>query len=129
MTGVLIPKVHRRENEDALNTKIGLWTKEHDALSASALLQEEGICAYPVNIVADVFSDPQLCELGTWRWRRHAEIGLLACNFPPFDLCETPDDIYNTAPLFGGDNDYVYRELIGLSDEEMEHYLADGVIG
>ncbi len=119
----------RHENEADLNDIIAQWTSRQTALSVTELLQDHGICAYPVNTVADVFTDPQLRELGTWRWRRHAEIGLLACNFPPFDLCETPGDIYNTAPLFGEGNDYVYRELIGLSDAEMEKYLKDGVIG
>ncbi len=119
----------RHENESALNEIIANWTANQAALSVTILLQDKGICAYPVNTVADVFTDPQLQELGTWRWRRHAEIGLLACNFSPFDLCETPGEIYNTAPLFGGDNDYVYRELIGLSEAEMDKYLKDGVIG
>ncbi|NNE38894.1 MAG: CoA transferase, partial [Gammaproteobacteria bacterium] len=122
-------EAQRHENEPVLNEIIAGWTADQAAISVTTLVQDQGICAYPVNSVADVFSDPQLRELGTWRWRRHAEIGMLACNFPPFDLCETPGDIYNTAPLFGEGNDYVYRELIGLSDAEMEKYLQDGVIG
>ena len=92
-------------------------------------LQENGICAYPVNTVADVFSDPQISQLEIWRWREHPEIGLQAYMFPPFDLCDTPGDIYRYAPLFGGDNDYVFRELVGLGDEEMDNYRQQGVIG
>ncbi len=120
--------VHRRENEVELNRIISQWTMAEAALGVATQLQSQGICSYPVNTVADVFSDPQLCELETWRWRRHREIGLLACNFPPFDLSETPGDIYNTAPLFGGDNDYIYGDLLGLNEQQMEQYRKDGVI-
>jgi hypothetical protein len=49
--------------------------------------------------------------------------------FPSFNLYDTPGDIYNPAPLFGGDNDFVYRELMGLSEEEMREYRQRGVIG
>ena len=63
-----------------------------------------------------------------WRWRRHPEIGLHAYLFPPFDLCDTPGDIYNPAPLFAGDNDVVFREFIGLEEGELEEYRQEGIV-
>ena len=119
----------RKLNESALNEIIGAWCLEQDADSLATRLQEQGICSYPVNTVADVFSDPQLIQLEIWRRRRHPEIGMQAYMFPPFDLTETPGDIYKSAPLFGGDNDYVFRELIGLDEEEMKQYRLAGAIG
>ena len=118
----------RKKNEDELNEIINTWCLEQDADLLCVHLQEQGICSYPVNTVADVFSDPQLAQLEIWRWRRHPEIGLQAYMFPSFDLCETPGDIYNSAPLFGGDNDYVFRDLLGLGDEDMVKFRQQGVI-
>jgi crotonobetainyl-CoA:carnitine CoA-transferase CaiB-like acyl-CoA transferase len=119
----------RKKNEKTLNDVISTWTNKYEAVTLAQKLQENGICAYPVNTVADVFSDPQISELEIWRWREHPEIGLQAYMFPPFDLCDTPGDIYRYAPLFGGDNDFVFRDLIGLADEEMVQYRQQGVIG
>jgi crotonobetainyl-CoA:carnitine CoA-transferase CaiB-like acyl-CoA transferase len=119
----------RKRNEGELNVLIGNWCLQQDASELAERLQKNGICSYPVNTVADVFSDPQLRELAIWRWRRHPEIGLQAYMFPSFNLYDTPGDIYNPAPLFGGDNDFVYRELMGLSEEEMREYRQRGVIG
>ncbi|MGK0298685.1 MAG: benzylsuccinate CoA-transferase BbsF subunit [Gammaproteobacteria bacterium] len=121
--------VLRKKNEKVLNDLIGTWSLEHEAVALAETLQNNGICSYPVNTVAGVFSDPQLSQLEIWRWQQHPEIGRQAYIFPPFDLCETPGDIYRHAPLFGGDNDYVFRELVGLGDEEMENYRQQGVIG
>ena len=119
----------RKHNEIALNEIISAWCSKQEADALATRLQEAGLCSYPVNTVADVFSDPQLTQLEIWRWRRHPEIGLHAYLFPSFNLCDTPGDIYKPAPCFGGDNDYVFRKLMGLGDEEMEHYRENGVIG
>jgi crotonobetainyl-CoA:carnitine CoA-transferase CaiB-like acyl-CoA transferase len=119
----------RKQHEVALNGIISTWSENQDADSLAEALQSAGVCSYPVNTVADVFTDPQLRELEIWRWRRHPVMGLQAYQFPSFNLCDTPGDIYNAAPLFGGDNDIVFRDYLGLGDKEMEKYRAEGVIG
>ena len=48
--------------------------------------------------------------------------------FPGFDLSETAGDVPGPAPLLGGDNDIVFREFLGLTEEESESHVANGVI-
>jgi crotonobetainyl-CoA:carnitine CoA-transferase CaiB-like acyl-CoA transferase len=77
--------------------------------------------------MAGLFSDPQLAARRHWRVRRHPEIGDQAYCFPGFDLAEAPGDIVSAAPCLGADNEFVFRDLVGLTDEEMKSYRASGV--
>ena len=58
-----------------------------------------------------------------------AEIGDQAYCFPGFDLEEVPGEIVGPAPCLGADNDYVFRELLGVPDAEFEAYRERGVFG
>ncbi len=53
-------------------------------------------------------------------------IGDQAYSFPAFDLSQTPGDIIAPAPRLGEHNDVVFRELVGLSEEECEAHRARG---
>jgi hypothetical protein len=61
--------------------------------------------------------------------RRHAEIGDQAYSFPGFDLTEAPGDIVGPAPCLGADNQFVFRDLLGLAEAEFETYNKNGVFG
>jgi crotonobetainyl-CoA:carnitine CoA-transferase CaiB-like acyl-CoA transferase len=37
-------------------------------------------------------------------------------------------DNWRSAPLLGEDNDYVFREILGLDDDEVGELAAEGVI-
>ncbi|MGB7543213.1 MAG: CoA transferase [Burkholderiales bacterium] len=108
----------RQANAAELDRAIAAWCQGQDADCAAALLQRAAVHAYPVNTIADLFRDPQLVRQRTWRTRRHGEIGDQAYCFPAFDLSATPGDITAAAPLLGADNQTVFREFIGLSDDE-----------
>jgi benzylsuccinate CoA-transferase BbsF subunit len=43
-------------------------------------------------------------------------------------LSETPPRITKAGPVYGQDNDYVLRELLQLSDEEIVEYIAAGAL-
>ena len=65
-----------------------------------------------MNDIADLFSDPQLHARQNWRRRNHAVIGDQAYGFPGFDLSRTPGDITKAAPLLGGDNEFVFENML-----------------
>lgn len=119
----------RRRNKSDLDRLISAWTGTQSANAVAEILQAVGVCAYPVVSIAGLFSDPQLVARRHWRVRRHPEIGDQAYCFPGFDLEETPGDIVSPAPCLGADNDFVFRELLGVSDKEMEAYAERGVFG
>ena len=55
-------------------------------------------------------------------------MGLRTYDGPAFRLSETPAVLRKAAPLLGADNEYVYRELIGLDEDEFVDLLADGAM-
>jgi crotonobetainyl-CoA:carnitine CoA-transferase CaiB-like acyl-CoA transferase len=119
----------RRAHRQPLDEVISAWTRGKTAEAAAEALQAAGIAAYPVVTVAGLFSDPQLAARGQWRVRRHPEMGDQAYSFPGFDLTEVPGDIVGPAPCLGGDNEFVFRDLLGLAEAEFETYREHGVFG
>jgi len=119
----------RRRNRHQLEELISVWTRQHSARDAAERLQECGLAAYPVVTIAGLFSDPQLGARRHWRVRRHPEIGDQTYCFPGFDFEEAPGDIVSAAPCLGADNDFVFRELVGVSEAEMQTYTDNGVFG
>jgi crotonobetainyl-CoA:carnitine CoA-transferase CaiB-like acyl-CoA transferase len=119
----------RRGNQSPLDELISGWTANQGADEVAGMLQAAGVCAYPVVSVAGLFSDPQLGARRHWRVRRHPEIGDQAYCFPGFDLADAPGDIVGAAPCLGADNDYVFRDLVGIGDAEMKRYAEHGVFG
>lgn len=119
----------RRRHKQPLDEIVSAWTRSRTADAAAEALQAAGIAAYPVVSMAGLFSDPQLAARKQWRVRRHPEMGDQAYSFPGFDLTETPGDIVGPAPCLGGDNEFVFRDLLGLADAEFEAYKDRGVFG
>ncbi len=119
----------RQENASFLTEGINRWCSTRTAQETVSALQESRVHAYVVNTVADLFSDPQLLQRGTWRIRRHPVIGEQAYYFPGFDLSDNPGDVTTAGPLLGADNERVYRDFLGLTEGEIGQYRESGVIG
>jgi len=117
----------RRKNAAALDGLIGTWTATQAADVAVEALQGAGVRAYKVNTCADLFTDPQLAHRKAWRVRKHPEIDYQAHYFPGFDLSDQPGDITAPAPLLAQDNKIVFREFLGLSEEEYNELEENGV--
>ena len=73
-------------------------------------------------------ADPQLEHRGHYWMLGHPTMGLRAYDGPAFRLSETPGVLRKAAPLLGEDNEYVYREVLGLTEEEFIELLADGAL-
>jgi len=58
----------------------------------------------------------------------HQENGPLLHHAPSCHLSKTPSHIWKAAPCLGEDNEYVYKEILGYSDDEIAEMLIEGVI-
>jgi crotonobetainyl-CoA:carnitine CoA-transferase CaiB-like acyl-CoA transferase len=117
----------RKAHEDHLDALLGAWTAQRTPHQVTETLQAAGVAAAAVNRLSDVFADPQLAHRRQWRELPHAELETFQYEAPPFVLSETPAEL-RPSPLLGEHNDYVYREMLGLSAQDVERLTADGVI-
>jgi len=118
----------RKENEEELDTLIEAWTCNYPPHRLMAMLQDAGVPGGVVQAAEDLFDDPQLKERQHFRFLQHAVIGEHAYNSPAYRLSETPNHIWKAAPCLGEDNEYVYKEILGYSDDEIAEMLVEGVI-
>jgi crotonobetainyl-CoA:carnitine CoA-transferase CaiB-like acyl-CoA transferase len=121
--------VSRYRNQDTLDEIIAAWTRAHTKEQAVEALQAAGVPAMPVLAVPEVFEDEQLRARGFFEPVSHAIAGEWEIEAPHWRMSETPAHIRLPAPSFGEHNDYVFRELLGLSDEEIARLGLEGVTG
>lgn len=121
--------VARKENEDELEQLIGNWTRQHSVQEAETLLQRAGVPSLMVERISDLYEDPQLKHRRYFTKLNHREIGPVS--FEPqacYILSKTPREIVRPSPCLGEHNEYVYKEILGLTDEELSDYIAEGAI-
>lgn len=119
--------VKRKDSEDELNALVSQWMINRSAEEVESMMQNAGIAASVVEDSRDLFEDPQLQHRGYFRMLDHPVIGVHAHEGPGFILTKTPSQERH-APCLGEHNEYVYKEFIGLSDDEIADLIAEGVI-
>ena len=119
----------RKENEDELDRLLGEWTKDNTDRELMAVLQANGVPAGVVQTCEDlVENDPQLKERRHFRRLPHKVMGMRAWNAPAYILSETPNDIWKGGATLGEDNEFVYKDILGYTDDEIADFLVEGVI-
>ena len=118
----------RRENADELNKLVEKWTRQNSAEKVMAWLQEQGVAAGVVQDASDLANDPQLKQRGFFVELDHPELGKTISDATPIRLSDTPAEYNRAAPTPGQDNDYVYKKLLGMSEDEMTELDEQGVI-
>jgi crotonobetainyl-CoA:carnitine CoA-transferase CaiB-like acyl-CoA transferase len=120
----------RYSHQDELDALISAWTETVDQYEAFHALQASGVAASPVLNLAQVFEDPQLRARGMWHNVTHPIVGTHEYLKPPIsNMSDTPLRYWRHAPTLGQDNEYVYKQVMGFSDEEYQTYVDQGHIG
>ena len=76
----------------------------------------------------DLANDPQLTARKFFIQVEHPVLGKTIFDNTPIKLSHTPARFYRPAPLLGQDNYYVYREILGMSEQELAQCIEEGVI-
>lgn len=119
----------RWQNRDALDSLLGEWTRTQELFDLWHRLTDAGVIAGPVQNERHVFACPQLDSRGFFEELDHPEFGTY--RYPGLNLrmSQTPNHLRRHPVRLGEDNVPLYRELLGLSDEEYEHLERLGHIG
>ncbi len=120
----------RLANQDALDEQIAAWTSDQDDYELFHRLQGAGVAAAPVLEASRIFEDAHVQARGLNQPQTmHDQVGTFEFNTPFFKLPETPVGVTKPSVALGEDNEYVYKEVIGLSDEEYEALKGVGALG
>ncbi len=120
--------LNRLRNADELDRSIEEWTKQRTAEEVMLHLQQAGVAAGIVNNVEDlVRKDPQLKAREHWQIVDHPEAGKILTEGWGFRFSamvarsERP-------PLLGENNDYILGEILGMSEDEINQLIVEGVV-
>ena len=119
---------NRLQNQDDLDKLVGEWTKNYTPYEATEILQKAGVAAVPFMISKDQYHDPYFKARGTFVNVTHPKSGPEVIYGVPWKLSDTPGSIRSGAPLLGGDNEYVFKGLLKVSDEEYNKLAEEKVI-
>jgi crotonobetainyl-CoA:carnitine CoA-transferase CaiB-like acyl-CoA transferase len=120
----------RHEHHGELDRQISAWASIQDPYDAFHALQGVGIPCGPVLNIAQVYADPHLHARGMWQKVTHPVAGThMYYKSPISHMSKTPLEYWRHAPTLGQDNEYIYRQVLGYSEEEYEDLLEKGLIG
>jgi benzylsuccinate CoA-transferase BbsF subunit len=114
----------RLKNRDELDNLITAWTQLHTAEEVMSLLQKNGVSAGVVQDAAGLVKDPQLKKRGFFV--KSTKTPLLDAT--PIKMSTGGAGYRRGAPTPGGDNNYVYGELLGISESQRAELKKMGVI-
>ena len=118
----------RKANEDELNGLVEQWTMNYTPHEVMTRLQEAGVAAGVVESCEELVADPQLNHRGTHVILEHPEIGPHIYQPPPYRFSKTPHELTMPAPCMGQHNEYILKEVLGMSDDEIADLLVAGAL-
>jgi benzylsuccinate CoA-transferase BbsF subunit len=118
----------RKKNREELDALVGAWTINLTDEEVMTKLQNAGVPAGRVNDPRDhMENDPQLAFREFYQGREHPELGTYHPPRQPCVLSKSPCQI-RRAPLLGEHTEYALKEIIGLTNEEIEELVIEDVL-
>jgi crotonobetainyl-CoA:carnitine CoA-transferase CaiB-like acyl-CoA transferase len=115
----------RRANHDALDELIAGWTSGLSARDVFERCQANGVPSAPVLHELEAMDDPHLNARGMFRVNGNDETGDHLYPTHPWHW-DGPPLRWDRLPVLGGDNEAVFRDLLGLTVDEYAALDADG---
>ena len=104
------------------------WLMEHTRKEIFDAAGEARFPIAPVYSSEDIYKDPHFNARGFFASINHPYTGPIVYPTQPFRLHGTPCAQPRPAPTLGQHNDEVYRGMLGLSSDEAEMLIGEGVI-
>ena len=119
----------REAAQDMIEERIAEWTASRDRDELFHARQKAGVTADPVLNAGEAAEDPHLAATGTWKrlpaTEDYPEVDWLR---PAYRFSKSDVDLRTAPCLFAEHNDYVYREVLGLGDADIEKLREGGHI-
>ncbi len=118
----------RQQHIQELDALMTSWTRTLSPGVIANLLQEAGVPAAPCLNASGLVSNPQLLHRSFFVTPVHAELGARRVMGVPVRYGAVPEKRITGAPVLDQDDDYVYKELLHLSDGDVERLAAAKVL-
>jgi crotonobetainyl-CoA:carnitine CoA-transferase CaiB-like acyl-CoA transferase len=119
---------NRERDRAKVDAYVGQWTAKYDRAELLQHCDQAQVPCGPVYSIDEIFDDPQYAARGNILRIKDERVGELAIpNLVPL-LSDTPGEVKWLGPPLGAHNDEVYKELLGMSAEEIHRLEAKGVI-
>jgi len=119
----------RLDHQDAIEERLAAACRRYDSLELAELLQRAGVSAGPVQDARDVLeADPQLEARGHWVTMDHPEMGPSTYNSAPFRFSHAESAPSSPAPLLGQHTREIARELLALSEDQVESLIERNIL-
>jgi benzylsuccinate CoA-transferase BbsF subunit len=119
----------RKENEEELDRLVTEWTMNRSAEEVMNTIQAAGVAAGVVETGEDLLDkDPQYKHRQTFREVEYPGIGKYRTQVGAHFLLSKYTYEIQRAPLVGEHNEYVFKELLGVPDDEFDKLVKEEVI-
>jgi benzylsuccinate CoA-transferase BbsF subunit len=115
-------------DQDELDKLVTAWTINYTHYEVMEMLQKAGVAAMPSFSNEEIVSDPHFKHRGISATVEHPVMGEQVVFGVPWQFSKTPITVKKASPLMGENNHYVFGELLGISDEEIEQLVEEGIV-
>jgi benzylsuccinate CoA-transferase BbsF subunit len=119
----------RWEQRERLDAVLSEWTVIWDDIELMEALQAQGVAAAAVYDEWDTMHDQQLRARGFWLDADHPIVGERTYARTPWRMDGLEPAPYRPANQLGEDNEWVLRDLLGMSASEVAALAADRITG
>ncbi len=114
----------RHAHAEALDSILSAWTLQHTPRQVEDLLQAQGIAAHVVSASRDFCEDRQIMARQHIKTLPHASLGETQVEGSRTALSDTPAEISRAAPVFGQDEVFVLKTILGYDDTSIARLRA-----
>ncbi len=119
----------RRRDEAQILQLLSDWCADRDAAPLVEVLKQAGIAAAPLRDPKSLAAHPHLAARGFYNRLVHPVVGEIGFPNLPFRIDGAYPAFTRPAPTLGQDNAKIFREWLGLADEEIAGLERDAIIG
>jgi crotonobetainyl-CoA:carnitine CoA-transferase CaiB-like acyl-CoA transferase len=118
----------RAKQSQELDDGIGKWTQQFEAQVLVKDLRGVGIACSPVQDIEAQWVDPHFENRGLRQKVNHPISGPEFLYRTPWKMDNYAGHIKSSAPILGQDNEYVFKTILGLTQQRYEELISSGVI-
>ncbi|MCR9092726.1 MAG: CoA transferase [bacterium] len=119
----------RVADREAIDAHLAEWTSSRNDYAIVDDARELGLVAGVVQNTEDMFRrDPQLAARDFFEEIPHFKRGRVTASGIPLGLTGTPGQTTHSGSSIGHDNESVFTEILGLSRDEIDRFVASGAI-